>query len=104
MVLTARANAEAPGAFEVDLGNRLVKLMLCNPAEGTEAAAVEAWVRALLDQHVIHRPVPCQMQHSHKAKFWKVGGSSKSLVGGSSKSLLGSARGSTKSLLATPPE
>ena len=100
MVLTARANTEgAPSCFEVDLGNLLVKLMLCNPAKGTEAATVERWCRALLDQEVITHENSAM---GHKAKFWKTGaGSSRGSLGEISipSFMTGSYRGSSKHLV-----
>ena len=89
MVLTARATPEQqPGGFEVDLGNRILRLCLCRPERGTEAPQpsarspaqqvdlVEAWRRALLDQAVIVTTSPethAEASHRHRAKFWKVG-------------------------------
>ena len=52
MVLTARANGEA-GYFEVDLGNRLMKLALHGVPRGKRDEFVSCWINALVNQQVM---------------------------------------------------
>ena len=53
MVLTARANGEA-GYFEVDLGNRLMKLALHGVPRAKRDEFVSCWINALVNQQVNH--------------------------------------------------
>mmetsp|Transcript_13752 Transcript_13752/g.34335 ORF Transcript_13752/g.34335 Transcript_13752/m.34335 type:complete len:647 (-) Transcript_13752:342-2282(-) len=69
MVLTARAAAD-PGYFEVDLGNRVIKLSLYGVPKALRDEFVSKWIGAFVNQDVVGSAT--DQARSNKAKFWKV--------------------------------
>jgi hypothetical protein len=69
MILSARPAAD-PGGFEVDLGNRIIRLALDGVHKSELEACVHSWVAALTTQEVVGnvQDESC----NRKKKPWKV--------------------------------
>ena len=99
MVLTARPGSES-GTFEVDLGNRCMKLALDGAPKATHAHGVQRWVDALTKQEVLGGMADGAC--SHRRKFWKAEASQNKLSASRLGGLLTSAVGSVAFSSGTP--